>query len=202
MLEWLVDETARVAPDRTMMQISTEQGALLGLLVGLVKTGLAIEIGTFTGYSSVCIARALEPGGRLVCLDRDQTWTAVAREAWQRAGISDRIELRLGDAAETLGSLAEELTRDDVGGCVDFAFIDADKSGYLGYYETVLTMMRPNGLICVDNTLWYARVLDDPAHDDIDTAAIRAFNDAVASDARVESWILPIADGLTLIRVR
>ena len=179
---------------RAMMQIAADQGALMSLLVAATSARRAVEVGTFTGYSALCIARALPDDGRLLCCDVSEEWTAVAREAWQRAGVAHKIELRLAPAIETLRALPLDEP-------IDLAFIDADKSGYPAYYEELLARLRPSGLILVDNTLWYRRVLD-PTDTDADTVAIRAFNDAVAADPRVDTVLLPVADGLTLIRKR
>jgi caffeoyl-CoA O-methyltransferase len=190
----LAAETVDLTGDRAGMQVAPDQGALLGLLTRLVGARSAVEVGTFTGYSSICIARALEPGGRLLCCDVSEHWTAIARRAWERAGLTDRIELRLAPALDTLQALPAERT-------IDMAFIDADKGRYAAYYGELVTRTRPGGLICVDNTLWSGLVAD-PTADDPETVALREFNDLVAADPRVESWILPIADGLTLIRVR
>jgi caffeoyl-CoA O-methyltransferase len=190
----LVVETAATTGDRAGMQISPSQGALLGVLVRLTGASNAVELGTFTGYSSICIARALGPGGRLLCCDVSERWTAIARRAWERAGLDGRIELRLAPALETLQSLPFEPA-------LDFAFIDADKGRYGAYYEELLPRLRPNGLMCVDNTLWSGRVVDESATDD-ETVTIREFNDRVAGDERVESCILPLADGMTLVRKR
>ncbi len=178
------------------MQVAPEQGALLTLLTRLVGATRAVEVGTFTGYSSICIARGLADGGRLVCLDVSARWTAIARRAWAAAGLEDRIELRLGPAEETLAALPAEPD-------LDLAFVDADKVGYAAYYEALVPRLRPGGLLLVDNTLWggsaAAPARDD---DDADTAAVKAFNDTVVADARVESVLLPVADGLTLARRR
>jgi caffeoyl-CoA O-methyltransferase len=190
----LAAETVDLTGDRAGMQVAPDQGALLGLLTRLVGARSAVEVGTFTGYSSICIARALEPGGRLLCCDVSEHWTAIARRAWERAGLTDRIELRLAPGLDTLQALPTERT-------IDMSFIDADKGRYAAYYEELVTRTRPGGLICVDNTLWSGLVAD-PTADDPETVALREFNDLVAADPRVESWILPIADGLTLIRVR
>ncbi len=160
-------------------------------LVGAVK---AIEVGTFTGYSSICIARGLAPGGHLLCCDVSEEYTAIAQHAWQQAGLSDRIELRIAPALETLRALPE--TAD-----IDLAFIDADKGGYTAYFDELLLRLRPGGVILADNTLWSGRVVDADG-DDENTGAIRTFNDKVAADDRVESCILPVSDGLTLIRKR
>jgi caffeoyl-CoA O-methyltransferase len=186
-------ETRRRWPDSINMQIAPEQGAFLALLTELVAPRLAVEVGTFTGYSSVWIARALPTGGRLRCFDASTEWTAVARQAWHRAGLDERITLHLGDATETL---APALADDEP---VGLAFIDADKPAYPAYYETLLARLAPDGLIAVDNTLANARVLDPQ---DDDAAAIAAFNRRVTDDERVTSVLTPIGDGLTLIRPR
>jgi caffeoyl-CoA O-methyltransferase len=193
-LQDLVRTTTERFGGRAMMQIAADQGALMSLLVAVSGARRAVEVGTFTGYSALCIARALPEDGRLLCCDVSEEWTAVAREAWERAGVAHKIELRLAPALETLRSLP-------AGETIDLAFIDADKPGYHAYYEELLARLRPDGLILVDNTLWYRRVLD-PSADDEDTRAIRAFNDAVAADPRVDTVLLPVSDGLTLIRKR
>jgi caffeoyl-CoA O-methyltransferase len=176
------------------MQIGADQGALLTLLTRLAGATSAVEVGTFTGYSSISIARGLAPGGRLLCCDVSEEFTALAREAWADAGLTDVIELRIAPAIETLRALPADPT-------IDLVFIDADKGGYASYFEELLPRVRPGGLLLVDNTLWSGRVVDDAA-DDADTTAIKAFNDAVAADDRVESYLLPVGDGLTLIRKR
>jgi caffeoyl-CoA O-methyltransferase len=190
---WQIERThelGRVAG----MQISPEQGALLTMVTRLIGATSVVEVGTFTGYSSTCLARGLAPGGRLLCCDVSDEWTTIAREGWQRAGVDDRIELRLAPAADTLRSLPAEAT-------IDLSFIDADKTGYLTYYEELLPRTRDNGLILVDNVLWGGRVID-PGTDDADTEAIRAFNDRVVADERVDTVMLPVADGLTMLRKR
>jgi caffeoyl-CoA O-methyltransferase len=189
----LIRETSEATGDRAGMQIAPDQGALLSLLVRLVGVQQAVEVGTFTGYSSICIARALAPGGSLLCCDVSEHWTDIARRAWDRAGVAGRIELRLAPALDTLGALPSDHA-------IDFAFIDADKGRYLAYYSELLERLRPGGLICADNTLWSGAVAHET--DDADTAALQEFNDHVAADVRVESYILPVADGLTLIRKR
>jgi caffeoyl-CoA O-methyltransferase len=178
----------------SMMQIAPEQGAFMTLLTRLIGAGHAIEVGTFTGYSSLSIARGLLDDGTLLCCDVNEEWTAIARKYWERAGVDDKIELRIAPAIETLRSLP-------AGERFDLAFIDADKPNYPDYYEEVLVRLGPNGVILVDNTLWGGAVADAKATDD-NTNAIRAFNDAVAADDRVESTILTVGDGLTLIRKR
>ena len=174
------------------MQIAPEQGELLTMLTSLVRADFAVEVGTFTGYSSLSIASGLADGGRLLCCDVSLEWTDIAREHWALAGVDDRIELRIAPAIETLRSLPADTV-------VDFAFIDADKGGYLDYYEELLSRLAPHGLMCVDNTLWSGAVID-PDVDDANTEALRRFNDHVAADARTRQVIVPIGDGLTLIR--
>jgi len=178
----------------SIMQVAPEQGALLTLLTRLIGARRAIEIGTFTGYSALCIARGLPPDGRLVCCDVSDEWTKVGRPHWEKAGVAGRIDLRIAPARETLAGLAG--ARD-----YDLAFIDADKTGYDAYYEALLGLIRPGGLILVDNVLWGGSVVD-PQNQADDTRAIRAFNDKVAGDERVDCVMTAIADGLTLLRVR
>jgi caffeoyl-CoA O-methyltransferase len=187
----LIDETRALGPVAGM-QVAPEQGAFLTLLTRLIGARSAVEVGTFTGYSSLCIARGLPADGRLLCCDVSEEWTAVARRAWEQAGVADRIELRIGPGADTLRSLPVDET-------IDLAFVDADKPGYPVYYEELLTRLRPNGVILVDNVLWDGRVVQADATDD-NTVAIKAFNDMVAADDRVEAVMLPIADGLTICR--
>jgi caffeoyl-CoA O-methyltransferase len=178
----------------SLMQIAPEQGAFMTVLTRLIGARRAIEVGTFTGYSSICIARGLPDDGTLLCCDVSEEWTAIAQKYWARAGVDGKIELRIAPALDTLRALpaAESF---------DLAFIDADKPNYPNYYEEVLARLRPNGVILVDNTLWGGAVTDPKATDD-NTKAIRAFNDAVAADDRVESLILTVGDGLTLVRKR
>jgi caffeoyl-CoA O-methyltransferase len=191
---WLISETKAKAGDFAGMQIAPEQGAFMTVLTRLLGARQAVEVGTFTGASALAVARGLPPGGRLLCCDVSEEWTAVAREAWQRAGVADRIELRIGPAVDTLRSLPEDFT-------VDLAFVDADKTNYPAYYEELLGRLRPNGVMLIDNTLWHGAVIDSSAQDD-STKAIRAFNDAVAADDRVDTVLLPISDGVTMIRKR
>jgi caffeoyl-CoA O-methyltransferase len=160
----------------------------------LVGVRNAVEVGTFTGYSSLCIARGLSDGGRLVCCDVSDEWTSIAREYWERAGVADRIDLRIAPALETIATLPEDEH-------VDLVFIDADKENYANYYEALLRRLRVNGVILVDNTLWGGAVIDE-SRDESSTVAIRAFNDMVAADDRVDSVQLAISDGLTLLRKR
>ena len=187
----LIDATAALGPI-ARMQIAPEQGAFMTLLVRSLGVRFAVEVGTFTGYSALAIARGLAPGGRLLCCDVSEQWTAIGRAHWQRAGVDERIDLRIAPAVETLRALAKEPA-------IDFAFIDADKSNYAAYYAEIVERLAPNGVILVDNVLWSGRVIDASADDD-DTRAIRSFNEMVVADARVDSVMLPISDGLTLIR--
>jgi len=195
-LQRLVEETREATGQAAGMQIGADQGALLQLLTALTGATLAVEIGTFTGYSSICIARGLRPGGRLVCFDISEEYTRIARRAWARAGLEDRIDLHIGPAGENLHVLPDDRE-------VDFAFVDADKGGYLDYVETLLPRLRRSGLICVDNTLWGGTVAAPP-EEGLDDAgvALAAFNDAVAADPRLDAFILPIGDGVTLLRKR
>ena len=176
------------------MQISPEQGALLTMLAKILGAHLIVEVGTFTGYSSVCLARGLAEGGRLICCDVSTEYTARAVQAWKEAALDDRVDLRIAPAADTLRAMPSDPP-------IDFAFIDADKGGYAVYFEEIITRMRPGGVVAVDNVLWSGRVVD-PSDTSADTAAIRAFNDMVAADGRVDAVMLPIADGLTLLRKR
>ncbi|MFL6138137.1 MAG: O-methyltransferase [Frankiaceae bacterium] len=189
----LIAET-RTLGDRAGMLLAPEEGALLGWLTRLIGAKEAVEVGTFTGYSALAVARELPPEGRLLCCDVSEEWTAIARRYWERAGVADRIELRIGPAADTLRALPEEER-------FDLALIDADKTGYPLYFEEILKRTRPGGVICVDNVLWHGRVVD-PSVDDDDTRAIRAFNDAAVADERVDVVVLPIGDGLSLLRKR
>jgi caffeoyl-CoA O-methyltransferase len=184
------DALGRVAS----MQIAPEQGTFMTLVTRLLHARFAVEVGTFTGYSSLCIARGLAEGGRLLCCDISEQWTAVARRYWERAGVADRIDLRLAPALDTLRALPREPM-------VDLAFIDADKAGYIAYWGQLVARLRPGGVLLVDNVLWSGRVAD-PYNDDEDTRHIRAFNDHAAADPRVDLVILPIADGLTFARKR
>ena len=175
------------------MQISPEQGQFMALLARTVNAKRAIEVGVFTGYSSLAVALALPADGRLVACDVNEEWTAMARKFWEKAGVAKRIELKLQPAQRTL----DELIAAGESGTYDFAFIDADKSRYMAYYERCLALLRKGGLIVVDNTLWSGAVAD-ASKDDEDTRAIRAFNDAVHRDTRVAASLLPIGDGVTL----
>lgn len=201
----LAEETSAMG-GISSMQISHEQGALLELLATVTRARSTIEIGTFTGYSSICLARGMGPEGCLLCCDVSEEWTAVARRYWDRAGLGDQISLRLGPAAETLNALGDETT-------FDLAFVDADKGGYLQYVDLLHARMTPGSLILVDNTLWSGTVL--PAGSDAgaerpevktptdpDTLALIEFNDRVAVDDRFTTVLLPFGDGLTMLAVR
>jgi caffeoyl-CoA O-methyltransferase len=174
--------------------VSAEEGALLTLITKMVGARYAVEVGTFTGYSSICIARGLASEGRLLCCDVNEEYTSIARDAWQAAGLAERIELRIAPALETLRALPASAD-------IDLAFIDADKREYVSYYAELLPRMRSGGVLLVDNTLWSGRVADSSSAVEI-TTIIRSFNDHVAADDRVESCILAVSDGLTLIRKR
>lgn len=192
-LQALAAETLERFPEQARMQIAPEQGALLTLLPRLMGARFAVEIGTFTGYSAICLARGLGEGGRLVCFDQSQEWTTVATRYWEQANVAERIELRLGDAHEAVLGLVDDPP-------VDLAFIDADKPGYPHYYEALLPRLADGGLIVVDNVLSHGRVLQPG--DDENAMAIADFNDMVARDERVEVVMLPVADGISLITPR
>ena len=177
------------------MQISADQGALMAILVRLIGARRCLEVGTFTGYSALVVALALPPDGRVVACDASEEWTRIARRYWERAGVADRIDLRLGPATETLSAML----RSGAAGSVDFAFIDADKSNYDAYYEACLQLVRPGGVIAIDNTLWAGAVVDPDARD-ADTDAIRALNLKVRDDRRVDAVLLTVGDGVTLVR--
>jgi caffeoyl-CoA O-methyltransferase len=192
----LISETAGLGPIAGM-QIAPEQGAFLTVLTRALGVRRAIEVGTFTGFSALCIARGLADGGRLLCCDVSDEWTAIGRRFWEKAGVADRIDLRIAPAIDTLRSLRGP---SDDGG-YDLAFIDADKPSYAAYYEELLRLVHPNGVILVDNVLWGGRVVAASADDD-NSRAIKAFNDLVANDPRVDAVMLPISDGVTMLRVR
>ena len=177
------------------MQIGADQGVLLAFLVRLIGAKNAIEVGTFTGYSALAVASALPAGGRLVCCDVSEEWTAIARRYWAEAGVADRIELHLRPAQETLA----ELLQRKGAGTFDFAFIDADKTAYDVYYEACLALLRPGGLIAIDNVLWSGTVAD-PSDQKPDTVALRAITAKVRDDPRVDACLLSIGDGVLLAR--
>jgi caffeoyl-CoA O-methyltransferase len=189
-LRELANETADLFPAETGLPIAPEQGTLMTLLTQLSGAASAIEIGTFTGYSSICIARGLAPGGHLLCCDVSEEWTSVARKYWEKAGLTDRIELRLGPALDTLRSLPSEEA-------FDVAFIDADKISYPQYWTELVPRVRAGGVIMVDNTFSHGRVLD-AGNDNPSVIAVRRMNDLAAADERVELVMLPIGDGVTV----
>jgi caffeoyl-CoA O-methyltransferase len=186
----LIAETRAALPGNASMQVAPEQAAFLRLLTSLIGVRQAVEVGTFTGLSSLSIARGLADGGKLTCFDISEQFTGVARRYWKRAGVDDRIELRIGPAAERLRELPLEPY-------LDLAFIDADKGGYSSYWNELVPRVRPGGVILVDNVLWSGRVVDPQSETD---RIIATFNDMARNDPRVELVILPIADGLTMAR--
>jgi len=187
----LVAETAKLGMI-SGMQIAAEQGTFMGILAGAIGARSAVEVGTFTGYSALCVARALPADGRLLCCDVNEEWTSIGRRYWERAGVANKITLKLGPAADTLNALPASPT-------FDFAFIDADKSSYSIYYEEIVKRLRPSGLILIDNVLWHGAVVEE-AIKDADTLAVRALNDFIAKDTRVEAVMLGVGDGLTIVR--
>ena len=176
------------------MQVARDQGVFLSMLVSAVRPRLAVEVGTFTGASALAIARALPDGGRLLCCDVSEEWTAIARRHWEAAGVSDRIDLVIAPAIQTLRALPDDTP-------VDFAFIDADKTGYLAYYEELVPRLSDHGLLVVDNVLWSGRVMDPSVFDD-DTVALREFNSRVMADDRVDVVMLSVGDGVSVVRRR
>jgi caffeoyl-CoA O-methyltransferase len=174
------------------MQIAAEQGTFMGILAAAIGARSAVEVGTFTGYSALCVARALPADGKLLCCDVNEEWTSLGRRYWERAGVANKITLKLAPAAETLKALPASHT-------FDFAFIDADKTNYAIYYEEILKRMRPGGLILLDNVLWSGGIIDE-SRQDPDTQALRKINDFIAKDTRVEAVMLAVADGLTIVR--
>ena len=194
-LRELREETSTLPMAR--MQVAPEQGQFLALLARLTGARRCLEIGVFTGYSSAAVAMALPDDGTILALDVNEEWTAIARRYWKKAGVDKKIDLRIGKAIGTLDTLIS--LRES--GRYDFAFIDADKACYLDYYERCLELVRRGGLIAVDNTLWSGRVAD-PGNDEADTVALRAFNEALHGDERIDLSLLPVGDGLTLARKR
>lgn len=194
-LRELREETAKLP--MAGMQIGADQGQFMGLLAKIMGAKRCIEVGVFTGYSALAVALALPPDGRIVACDVSAEWTAIAQHYWKKAGVDGKIDLRLAPALRTL----DQLIAQGEEGRYDFAFIDADKGNYLAYYERCLRLLRPGGLIAVDNTLWSGDVAD-PANTKPDTVALRAFNDALHGDNRVDIALLPLGDGLTLARKR
>ncbi len=192
----LLAELARVTEEKTegwsIMQIAPEQGTLMEILVRISGARSAVEIGTFTGYSAICIARGLPRDGTLLCCDTSEAWTSIASEYFAKAGVAEKIRLVIAPAIDSLRALPADHT-------FDFAFIDADKVSYRDYYEEVLPRLTPNGLIVFDNVLWFGSVIDETKQD-ADTVALRALNDHIANDERVQAVMLSISDGLTIVR--
>lgn len=191
----LAAQTRRLVPEQARMLISPEQGGLLTLLTRLGQVRLAVELGTFTGYSALCIARGLPPDGRLVCFDNSPQWVDIGRPYWTAAGVEDRIEVRIGDAAQGLAELP-------VGADIGFAFVDAHKPDYPRYLQLLLERLAPDGVIAVDNTLWGGAVLADSPESSPDTRIIAEFNDELARDPRLTVVQLAVGDGLTLVQQR
>jgi caffeoyl-CoA O-methyltransferase len=188
----LQETTVEKTGGASMMQIGDDQAVLMETIVRAMGARRAVEVGTFTGYSALAVARGLGPGGYLLCCDVSEEWTAIARDAWEEAGVADRIDLRIAPGADTLRSLPNEES-------FDFAFIDADKTGYPVYYEEILSRLRPGGLILIDNVLQNGRVLDESAQDE-SVVAIRELNDAIVKDDRVRVVLLPIGDGVSVVQ--
>ncbi|MFW2380444.1 MAG: O-methyltransferase [Acidimicrobiales bacterium] len=185
----LRDETARL--ENWGMRFNHESATMLQLIVSAIRPMFVVEVGTFTGYSSLTVGRVLPPDAKMLCCDVSDEWTSIARRYWAEAGIDDRIELRIGPAIDTLRALPADRS-------VDFAIIDADKGGYVSYYEELVPRLSPHGLIAVDNTMWGGAVIDETDQAG-DTVALRAFNDHVAADSRTINVTVPIGDGITLI---
>ena len=189
-LRELATETAERYPNEVGLQVAPELGTFLTLLTRLARARTAIEVGTFTGYSSICLARGLADGGKLLCCDVSQEWTSVARKYWEKAGLADRIELRIGSALDTIRALPETEQ-------FDVAFIDADKLSYPKYWSELVPRVRSGGAIMVDNTFSHGRVLD-AGNDNPSVIAVRTMNDLAAADERVELVMVPIGDGVTV----
>ncbi|MFE4610150.1 O-methyltransferase [Streptomyces niveus] len=189
--------TTAELPGGEAMQVMAEEGQFLAFLVAVTGVTDVLEIGTFTGYSTLCMARALPPGGKLVTCDVTDRWPEIAADYWRRAGVHERIDVRIGRAVETLEAMVSDGFSDQFG----LVFIDADKASYPAYYELALRLVRPGGLVVVDNTLFFGRVVD-PAADDADTAGVREVNARIRDDRRVDVSMLPMADGITLVRRR
>jgi len=185
-------ETFERVGELGVMMISEDAGTFLSVLVGALAPKFAVEVGTFTGYSSIYLARSLAPGGGLLCCDVSEEWTSLGKPYWQRAGLTERIDLRIAPAIETLRALPDEQI-------IDFAFIDADKANYIAYYEEILKRMRANGMIAIDNVLWHNWLMD-AANQDAEAVGVREFNDHILGDNRVQSSMIHVSDGITLIR--
>jgi caffeoyl-CoA O-methyltransferase len=186
----VIDRTQELG-DVAGMQIGLDQATFLTAICAFAGVRNAVEVGTFTGMSSLAIARGLAPGGRLLCCDVSDEWTSIARRAWRDAGVAESIDLRIGPAIDTLRALPGDET-------IDLAFVDADKPGYPDYYDELVPRLRPGGLLLADNTLWHGRITDQPGEGDDALTALRRYNDRAASDPRVRTTILTIGDGVTL----
>jgi caffeoyl-CoA O-methyltransferase len=189
----LIAETAALGA-HSRMQIGALQGAFMSVITMAIQPKLAVEVGTFTGYSALAVARAMPVDGRLICCDRSRQWTDIGRSAWEEAGVMDRIEVRIGPALETLRSLPREQS-------IDLAFIDAEKTEYIDFFEELVGRLAPHGLILADNVLWDGHVVDD-RDQSASTSAIRRFNEYVRDDDRVEVALLPVGDGVSVISRR
>ena len=192
--ESLIAATTEATGPWSAMQIGADQGAFMSILTAVLRPQFVVEIGTFTGYSSLAVAKALPEGARMLCCDISEEWTAIAREHWERAGVADRIELVIAPATETLAGLPDAQQ-------IDLAFIDADKTGYRAYYDVIVPRLSDDGVLLIDNTIWSGAVTK-PAGDDADTAALQALNDHIVNDPRVEVAQLTIGDGVTMVRRR
>jgi len=192
-LKALRDETAQM--DRSIMQIAPEQGQFMAMLAMLTNTRRYIEVGVFTGYSSLVVAKALPQDGEIIACDVSEEWTSVARRYWRKAGVDEKIKLHLAPADQTLQALLDQGQAESF----DLAFIDADKTNYATYFELVLQLLRPGGLVLIDNVLWDGAVAD-PSNQEDDTVALRALNEALLTDQRVDISMVPIGDGLTMAR--
>ena len=190
-LQRLRETTAAEVGEHAIMQISPLQGAFMSVLTAALQPKLAVEIGTFTGYSALTVARAMPADGRLICCDVSEEWTGIARQAWAEAGVADRIDLRIGPAIDTLRSLPEDMA-------IDLAFIDADKTGYIDYFEELVPRLAPHGIILVDNVLWSGSVADESDRSE-STVALREFSRHVLDDDRVDVAVLPVGDGMSMI---
>ncbi|MEM8707438.1 MAG: class I SAM-dependent methyltransferase [Actinomycetota bacterium] len=191
----LIEKTAAATGGWSAMQIGQDQGAFMSILTTALAPRFVVEIGTFTGYSSLAVAKALPEGARMLCCDISEEWTAIAREHWEMAGVADRIDLVIAPATETLAGLPDDQE-------IDLAFIDADKTGYRAYYDVIVPKLSDRGVLLIDNTLWSGAVTKKAKKNDADTKALQELNDHIAADPRVEVAQLTIGDGVTMVRRR
>lgn len=189
----LIERTSEATGAWSAMQIGADQGAFMSILVAVLQPMFVVEVGTFTGYSSLAMARALPDGARMLCCDVSEEWTEIARDHWEQAGVADRIDLVIAPAAETLAALPDDQE-------IDLAFIDADKTGYRAYYDEIVPRLSDRGLLLIDNTIWAGAVTREAAPDDHDTRALQALNDHIVADERVEVAQLTLGDGVTVVR--